>query len=85
MLQAIFEHSRGIFWATSLGVIILFVFVVAVGGVSPSDVVWLTVGVCALALAFAMHAVRVRRGLSRAGGQDDSMRLLNELRERRGF
>ena len=84
-MQSIFERSRGVFWAASLGVIFLFVFVVAIGGVSLSDVAWLTVLVAVLTVAFVVHAVRVRHSLSRAGGQDDSMRLLNALRERRGF
>jgi hypothetical protein len=79
------ERSRGVFWATSLGVIVLFTFIVAIGGVSLSDIAWLTAGVGVLTLLFVVHSIRVRRSLSHAGGRDESMRLLNALRERRGF
>jgi hypothetical protein len=81
----LFDRSRALFWAMSLGVITLFLFLVAFAGLGISEVAWLSAAVLALALAFAVHAFRVGRALRVAGGRDDSMRPLNRLRERRGF
>jgi hypothetical protein len=81
----LFGRSRAAFWALSLGVITLFLFLVAFAGLGISEVTWLSAAVVALALAFAVHAFRVERALRGAGGRDERMRVLNALRERRGF
>jgi len=80
-----FERSRAAFWAASAGLIVLFLFLIAFAGLGVSEVVWLSLAVLALAIAFAIHAIRVGRALRAAGGGEDSMRVLNRLRERRGF
>jgi len=73
-----------LFWALCLGVVVLFAFFAAIGGFSPGDVIWLSILVAVLAIAFTIHAVRVGH-LLRRPRSDDSMRALNDLRERRGF
>jgi Mn2+/Fe2+ NRAMP family transporter len=72
-------------WAMSLGVIVLFLFLIAFAGLGISEVVWLSAAVAALFLAFTVHALLLRRSLRAAGGRDERMRVLNSLRERRGF
>ena len=79
------ERSRVAFWGVSLGVIILFVFLVAFAGLGISQVGWLSVVVALLLIAFAIHAVRLGRTMRGAGGGDSLSRSLNSLRERRGF
>jgi membrane protein implicated in regulation of membrane protease activity len=71
------------FWATCLGVIVLFVFFAAIGGFSPADVAWLTALVVVMTVAFAIHAYRLRRQIltARGGLSKEQQRM----RERRGF
>ena len=79
------ERSRVAFWGASLGVIILFLFLVAFAGLGISQVTWLSVAVLALLVAFAIHAIRLGRTMRGTGGNDRLSRSLNSLRERRGF
>jgi hypothetical protein len=81
----LFERWRTAFWAMSLGVVVLFLFLIAFAGLGVSEVGWLSATVAALAVAFAVHAFLVGRALRTAGGLDERMRVLNSLRERRGF
>jgi hypothetical protein len=81
----LFGRWRTAFWALSLGVVVLFLFLVAFAGLGVSEVTWLSAAVAALALAFAVHSLLVARALRAAGGRDERMRVLNSLRERRGF
>jgi hypothetical protein len=80
-----FGPWRSAFWAMSLGVIVLFLFLIAFAGLGISEVVWLSAAVAGLCVAFSVHAFRLRRSLRAAGGRDERMRILNSLRERRGF
>jgi membrane protein implicated in regulation of membrane protease activity len=83
LVREIFGQISGVFWAACLGVIALFVFFAAIGGFSPGDVIWLTVLVCVLAVAFAIHAYRVRRQI--ASGDAGLSKAQQRMRERRGF
>ena len=67
------------FWILILAVVVLFAFFVALGAVSPGEVVWLTLAVLGLALLWAAHAVWDSR--HRAGRDPATIRN----RERRGF
>jgi fatty acid desaturase len=67
------------FWILVLALIVLFAFFVALGAFNPSEVVWLTLGVAALAVLWAAHAVWDSR--HRDGRDAASIRN----RERRGF
>jgi fatty acid desaturase len=67
-----------------LGVIVVFAFFAALGLFSPGEVMWLTIGMAVLALAFIVHSLVVRRHLHEHGNRD-FMRPINRLRERRGF
>lgn len=80
----IFDRVGPMFWALGLGVVVLFAFFAAIGGFSPLDVIWLSVLVCVLTIAFTIHAIRVGHVL-RGPRSDESQRVLNDLRERRGF
>jgi hypothetical protein len=62
---------------------VLFAFFAAIGGFSPADVAWLTALVCVMAVAFAIHAFRVRRQL--AAGDPGLSKAQQQMRERRGF
>ena len=79
------DRSRVAFWAVSLGVIILFLFLVAFAGLGISQVIWLSVAVLVLMVAFAVHAIRLGRTMKGAGHGDALSRSLNSMRERRGF
>ena len=84
-MHDLLERSRVVFWAASLGLIVLFLFLVAFAGLGFSQVAWLSVLVLVLMIAFAVHAIRLGRTMRDAGGQHQLMRSLNSLRERRGF
>ena len=67
------------FWVLILGLVVLFVFFLALGAISPGDVVWLTLAMAALALLWVAHAVW--DGRHRSGRDPEAIRN----RERRGF
>lgn len=80
----ILDRVGPLFWALCLGVVVLFAFFAAIGGFSPADVIWLSILVAVLAIAFTIRAIRVGHVL-RGPRSDESQRVLNDLRERRGF
>jgi len=65
-------------------VIVLFGFFALLGLFAPGDVAWLTIAIAVLAAAVLAHSLRVRHHL---GARDDEqmLRSVNALRERRGF
>lgn len=73
------ETMSDTFWILVLSVVVLFAFFVALGAFHPGDVLWLTFGVCVLALAWAAHAAWEAR--HRDGRAPAAIRN----RERRGF
>jgi uncharacterized membrane protein YhaH (DUF805 family) len=74
----------GAFWPLAIGVVALFAFFVAMGGITPADAVGITVAVVVLAALFAVHALRVRRELHEHG-HEELAHDLHRIRERRGF
>jgi fatty acid desaturase len=71
-------------WAMCLGAVALFGFFAVMGGFAPGDVLWLSLVVAFLAAAFVIHQLRVAHELSEH--EDDEMvRQLQRIRERRGF
>ena len=73
------ETMSDTFWILVLSVVVLFAFFVALGAFKPGEVLWLTLGVCALALAWSAHAAWESR--HRDGRAPAAVRN----RERRGF
>ena len=67
------------FWILILAVVVLFAFFLALGAISPGEVVGLTLAVLGLALLWAAHAVWDSR--HRTGRDPATIRN----RERRGF
>ena len=67
------------FWILILGIVVLFAFFLALGAISPGEVVWLTLAMLVLALVWTVHAVWQSRHSS---GRDPAA-IRN--RERRGF
>ena len=66
-----------------LGAVAMYVFFAALGGISPSEVLWPTIVVGVLAVLFAVRSLVVRHELGSRGGA--TARSVNSLRERRGF
>jgi len=75
----ILETMRETFWVLALAVIVLFVFFVALGALSPSDAVWATAIVGLLTVAWIVHAIAEGRH------RDRRDRGIRAARERRGF
>jgi fatty acid desaturase len=71
-------------WAACVGAVALFGFFAVLGGFSPSDVLWLTAIVAFLAALFVIHQVRVAHELGEHS-DDELVRELQKIRERRGF
>jgi hypothetical protein len=67
-----------------LGAVAMYVFFAALGGISPSEVLWPTIVVAVLAVLFLIRSLVVRHELG-AGGGHTTARAVNSLRERRGF
>lgn len=67
-----------------IGLVVLFLFFAVLGGVSPTEVIVVSIVAVLLVLAFAIHMYRVRHALTEQGGTD-LHRSLNTMRERRGF
>lgn len=71
-----------LFWLICLGLVSLFAYLVALGALSPGEVVAVTIVVAVLIVLLGIHFIRVRRAL------DERVELRqqrNKLRERRGF
>jgi uncharacterized membrane protein YhaH (DUF805 family) len=75
----IFEVMRETFWLLALAVIVLFVFFVALGAISPTEAVILSVVVGVLCVLWIVHAVLEGRHRDR---RDPAV---IRARERRGF
>jgi len=75
----IFEVMRETFWVLALAVIALFAFFVALGAISPSEAVILSVVVAVLCVLWVVHAVLEGRHRDR---RDPAV---VRARERRGF
>jgi hypothetical protein len=77
-------NIAGVFWTICLGAVALLVFFAATGAISPTEVLWLTIAVGAIALLALVHFVHVRHALDdpRHG---DLARRIHAMRETRGF
>ena len=71
-------------WVVIIGVVGLYVFFIVMGALSPADQVVLTAIVVALAVALAVHLVRVRHAMHEPGHEAE-LRELHKMRETRGF
>jgi hypothetical protein len=78
------SRMLGPFSVICLGAVAMYVFFAALGGISPSEVLWPTIVVGVLAVLFAIRSLIVRHELG-AGGSHTTQRSVNTLRERRGF
>jgi uncharacterized membrane protein YhaH (DUF805 family) len=78
-VQRAFEVMRETFWILALAVILLFAFFVALGAISPTEAVVLTLVVGALCVLWVVHAVLEGRHRDR---RDPAV---IRARERRGF
>jgi hypothetical protein len=67
-----------------LGLVVMFVFFATLAGIAPSDVLWPSIVVAALAVLSTVRALIVRHGLGENGNRN-MLRSVNSLRERRGF
>jgi uncharacterized membrane protein YhaH (DUF805 family) len=67
------------FWILILSVVVLFAFFIALGAVTPAETVGVSLGVAALAIVWALHALWASRR------HDDRDPRAVRNRERRGF
>jgi uncharacterized membrane protein YhaH (DUF805 family) len=75
----VFATLSETFWILALAIVVLFAFFVALGAFSPGEVIGVTLGVAALALAWIAHAVWASRH------RDPHDPAMVRARERRGF
>lgn len=78
-------HVRLSFWLSALGVVVLYVFFVALATIPPAEVAGTTAVMALLAALIAIRCIRVRSELADPGGDPRIRRALNHQRERRGF
>jgi hypothetical protein len=74
-----------VFWALCVGVVALFGFLVVMGGIAPGDVLWLTLAVVCLGALFVAHQMHMRHQLADHHHDDEMLRQVQKIRERRGF
>ena len=67
-----------------IGAVVMFVFFIVLGNVTPSEVLLPAIIVGVLALLFAARSLIVRHELGEKGNRN-ALREVNYLRERRGF
>jgi hypothetical protein len=72
-------------WLAVVGVIVMYVFFVAVASISPSQVAGVTIVIVGLTLLFVIRSIRVASELADRGGNPALRRARNRARERRGF
>ena len=72
-------------WLGVIGLIVMYVFFVAVSNVSPGQVAGVTIVIAALAILFAIRSIRIASELADRGGNPALRRARNRARERRGF
>jgi hypothetical protein len=72
-------------WLGVIGVIVMYVFFVAVANVSPAQVVGVTIVIAGLTLLFLIRSIRLASELADRGGNPALRRARNRARERRGF
>ena len=73
-------------WGLCVAMVALFGFFALMGGFAPGDVLWLTLIVAVLGAMFVIHQMQVRHELTGHHDSDDEMlRQLQKIRERRGF
>jgi hypothetical protein len=72
-------------WLGVIGVIVMYVFFVAIASVSPAQVAGVTIVIGGLTLLFLIRSIRVASELSDRGGNPALRRARNRARERRGF
>jgi hypothetical protein len=73
------------FWVAAAGVVVLYVFFVALASISPTRVAGVTAFAAALALLFTLRNLRLASELAHRGGDPWLRRARNRQRERRGF
>ena len=76
---------RASFWIAVLGAITLYVFFVAIAGISPAQILVVSVVMAALVAVFALRSWRMASELGDRGGDPRLRRSINRIRERRGF
>ncbi|MGH2956806.1 MAG: hypothetical protein ACRDL6_07425 [Solirubrobacterales bacterium] len=82
------EMLRGLglsFWVVLTGVVVLYVFFIALAEVSPGEVAGVTAVVAATAAVVTVRNLRVAGELGSRGGDPRVRRARNRMRERRGF
>ena len=72
-------------WALCVGAVALFGFFLVMGGFDPGDVLWLTLVVVTLGALFALHQMHVRHELVEHQENDETIKEVQRIRERRGF
>lgn len=73
------------FWVAAAGVVVLYVFFVALANISPAQVRASPHFAAALALLFTLRNLRLASELAHRGGDPWLRRARNRQRERRGF
>jgi RsiW-degrading membrane proteinase PrsW (M82 family) len=73
-----------LFWAIALGILVLWVFFLAMGAVSIGDPLWLTIAMAVLAVLAGLHFTHLRRMMDEPEHMDMARRV-HMLREHRGF
>jgi hypothetical protein len=79
-----FSRILGLLSVLCLGAVVLFVFFVALGAISPGEAIVPAVVVGVLALLLLARSLYVRHELGEHGNKA-ILRSINSLRERRGF
>ena len=74
-----------IFWGLAVGAVVLDVFFSAVAGISPLEVLGVTVAVSIICMLWLVRSMRIEFELRSRAGDPQLRAEFNRARERRGF
>lgn len=79
------RHLAFIFWGLAVGAVVLDVFFSAVAGISPLEVLGVTVAVSIICMLWLVRSMRIEFELRSRAGDPQLRAEFNRARERRGF
>jgi hypothetical protein len=79
------KHMRVVLWGLAIGAVVLDGFFSALAGISPRDVLWVTVTVAVISVMWLVRSLRIELELRSRAGDPQLRADHNRARERRGF
>jgi hypothetical protein len=83
--MTVMRHMAFTLWGVAIGAVILDVFFSAIAGISPLEIMGVTVAASVICLLWLVRSMRIEFELRSRGGDPQLRADFNRARERRGF